>query len=560
MTLKEWLRNKALSFLGLGRYEGTPGDDRLTFINDEDHAVKQKIREYNVWYSGDSDELLNFYTRQNTIDYNYEPWFARNKRSYFWSVTSTENDIKRTHSGQPRNIVDTFVAIMGKPDIQGGHAELGRDNPVNQNIDNIITENNFWDLYEQCQVPLTLVEGWGCFKLNWDRDLSDYPIIQYYRAEQVDFIIKSNRLIAVIFKDYYTDAKNKRYLLTETRRTETRKDENGKLERDLHIVLEAFEVTGEDDMVKPVLLKDVDQFAHLEPHVVIENFNKLFAVPSRFYEDVHTNAFGRSIFTGKIDLFDDLDQCLSQAANTVRRSTAVEYFNSDFLERDVKTGLPIQPKEFDRKYVQYTGAKGADGGQLSAEPVQVTQPDINFAQYSEHAIQIMLQIINGIMSPATLGIDISKRDNAEAQREKEKITIFTRNMLIESETRILQELFSQALCAYECMNTGKITTKSYDISVTYSAFADDSFENKIGTLGDAFTKRILSPKMYMSRLYGHSLSESDYNSELAYLEKVIDKDDEDPFKDDPMKKMMQNAKNVEFEVENDEEEEQEPFN
>ena len=558
MTLKEWLRAKALSFLGLGKYEGTPGDDRLTFINDEDHAVKQKIREYNVWYSGDSDELLNFYTRQNTIDYNYEPWFARNKRSYFWSVTSTENDIKRSHSGQPRNIVDTIVAIMGKPDVQGGHAELGRDNPVNKNIDNIIRENDFWNMYEQLQVPLTLVEGWGCFKLNWDRDLSDYPIIQYYRAEQVDFVIKSNRLIAVIFKDYYTDGKNKRYLLTETRRSEVVKTENNKLRRDLHIVLEAFEVTGEDDIVKPVSLKDVDQFAHLEEHVVIEGFNKLFAIPSRFYEDVHTNAFGRSIYTGKIDLFDDLDQCLSQAANTVRRSTVVEYFNSDFLERDVKTGLPIQPKEFDRKYVQYTGAKGADGGFLSADPVQVTQPDTNFAQYSEHAIQIMLQIINGIMSPATMGIDISKRDNAEAQREKEKITIFTRNMLIAAETRILQELFSQALCAYECMNTGKITVKEYDISVNYSAFADDSFENKIGTLGDAFTKRILSPKMYMSKLYGHTLSESDYNSELAYLEQAIKKDDEDPFEEeaDQQKEEIEDL----LGVNKDEEQEQEPFN
>ena len=558
MTLKEWLRAKALSFLGLGKYEGTPGDDRLTFINDEDHAVKQKIREYNVWYSGDSDELLNFYTRQNTIDYNYEPWFARNKRSYFWSVTSTENDIKRSHSGQPRNIVDTIVAIMGKPDVQGGHAELGRNNLVNQHIDNIIRENDFWNMYEQLQVPLTLVEGWGCFKLNWDRDLSDYPIIQYYRAEQVDFVIKSNRLIAVIFKDYYTDGKNKRYLLTETRRTEVVKTKNNKLRRDLHIVLEAFEVTGEDDVVKPVSLKDVDQFAHLEEHVVIEGFNKLFAIPSRFYEDVHTNAFGRSIYTGKIDLFDDLDQCLSQAANTVRRSTVVEYFNSDFLERDVKTGLPIQPKEFDRKYVQYTGAKGADGGFLSADPVQVTQPDTNFAQYSEHAIQIMLQIINGIMSPATMGIDISKRDNAEAQREKEKITIFTRNMLIAAETRILQELFSQALCAYECMNTGKITVKEYDISVNYSAFADDSFENKIGTLGDAFTKRILSPKMYMSKLYGHTLSESDYNSELAYLEEAINKDDEDPFEEeaDQQKEEIEDL----LGVNKDEEQEQEPFN
>ena len=84
-TLREWIRKKALSFLGLSQYDGTPGDDRLTFINDEDHIMNTKIREYNIWYSGDSDELLNFYTRQNTIDYNYEPWYSRNNRdNSYW--------------------------------------------------------------------------------------------------------------------------------------------------------------------------------------------------------------------------------------------------------------------------------------------------------------------------------------------------------------------------------------------------------------------------------------------------------------------------------------------
>jgi hypothetical protein len=61
----------------------------------------------------------------------------------------------------------------------------------------------------------------------------------------------------------------------------------------------------------------------------------------------------------------------------------------------------------------------------------------------------MMQIINGVMSPATLGIDISKRDNAEAQREKEKVTIFTRNGIIDTETPILKDL---------CDNTSKIFT------------------------------------------------------------------------------------------------------
>lgn len=522
-TLKEWIKKKALSFLGLSQYDGTPGDDRLTFINDEDHIQNSKIREYNMWYAGDSDELLNFYTRQNTIDYNYEPWYNRNKKSYFWSVASTENDIKRTHSGQPRNIVDTLVAVIGKPDIQGGPHEMGPENVINENIDAIIRENKFWKIYEQQQMPLTLVEGWGCYKINWDLDLSDYPIILYYRAEAVDFIYKSNRLIGVIFKDFYTDGKNKKYLVTETRRLE---------KRNLYIDKEAFLLSGEDDTLTKVKIKDVPELAHLEEHLVIEGFNNLLAVPCVFYEDTHTPAPGRSIFTGKIDLFDDLDQCLSQAANTVRRSTAVEYFDSNFLDRDSKTGMLVAPKEFDRKLVMYRGSTGPDGTSQGSTPVQVTQPELNFEQYSTQAISILMQIVNGIMSPATLGIDISKRDNAEAQREKEKVTIFTRNLLVDTESDILKDLFSQVLCAYELMRTGTITHPHYDISINYSEFADDSFENKIAVLGDAYDKKNISPRMYATKLYGHSLSASDFQAELEFLEEASQNREENPFDED----------------------------
>ena len=80
---------------------------------------------------------------------------------------------------------------------------------------------------------------------------------------------------------------------------------------------------------------------------------------------------GRSIFTGKIDLFDDLDQCYSQAANTVRRSTTHEYFNVLYLEKDERTGMPIMPKNFDRKYIMFRGGKNADGRLLSLQEIHL---------------------------------------------------------------------------------------------------------------------------------------------------------------------------------------------
>lgn len=524
MTLKQWIQKKVLGLLKVSQNNQLPSEEeRLTFINDKQAMARMRVREYNVWYAGDSEELLNFYTHGNTISYYYEPFYMRNKKGYFWAINSTESDIKRTHSGQPKNIVDILTAIMGLPEVKGGSKDFPEFyNKVNNTLQAIIDDNNFWDTYEQEQVPYTMVEGWGCWKVAWDTDVSQYPIPMYYRAENVDFIYKLNRITGVIFKDYYSDGK-RRYLITETRYT---------AHGDLIIEKELFEVLGsvEDEAsLKKVDFEEIEAFSHVEKKLVVEGYTGLLAVPCIFLKDPTGDTPGRSLFAGKVDLFDDLDQALSQSANTVRKSTPVEYFDTDFLERDRKTGMPIQPKVYDRKYVMVKGATTADGTSMSREPVTVTQPNLDFSQYSTEAVQILLQIMNGIISPATLGMDIAKKDNAEAQREKEKVTIFTRNKLARAEKNILEKLFNELLIANELMHTGTVTVFDYTISVNYPEFADESFENKITILGEMLAKGALSYKMYLTKLYGGSLSEEDYKQELEFLEEFHKAGEEDPF-------------------------------
>ena len=473
MTIKEWIRKKVLGLLKVSQYDSLPQEEeRLTFINDKDAITRSRVREYNIWYKGDSDELLNYYTKQNTIDYNYEPWYSRNKRSYFWTISSTEGDIKRTHSGQMRNIIDTLTAIVGVPEVKAGHPEMPQSNVVNENLEEILEENDFWELFAQEQVPMTMVEGWGCYKVAWDKDLSDNPIVMYYKAENVEFIYKMKRITGIIFKDYYTDGK-KQYLITETRYTA---HGNLRVEKEIFLIEGSAE---EDSPLKKVKFSDVPAFGNVDDKLEITNYKGLLAVPCVILKDSSGDMHGRSFFAGKIDLLDDLDQALSQSSNTVRRSTPVEYLNTDFLERDKKTGMPKQPKVYDRKYINVKGAKTADGTANTSEPITVTQPNLDFAKYSTEAIQILLQIMNGIISPATLGVDIAKKDNAEAQREKEKVTIFTRNMVTGREQKILKKLFNELLCAKQLMNEGVITVKDYNISITFPEFADDSYENKI---------------------------------------------------------------------------------
>ena len=70
MQIKEYLRRKILGMLGLAKYEGKTVEERLTFINDAENLVRSRICEYNIWYGGDGDELLNYYTHEQMLNYN----------------------------------------------------------------------------------------------------------------------------------------------------------------------------------------------------------------------------------------------------------------------------------------------------------------------------------------------------------------------------------------------------------------------------------------------------------------------------------------------------------
>lgn len=517
MNVFEYIRNKAFRELGLMPNQGGPAADEAdTFVNDRDAVRLLAVREYDVWYDSNDSELLNFYTKQETIDYAYEPWFWRNKDCYFWCVASTENDIKRTTTGLPRDIVDTLVNVTGYPTVQHSVKAISDD------LNGILKTSGFWERWHDMQMPMTLVEGWGAWRVAWDTKLSNKPFAEYYTAENVDFIVNRGFIIGIIFKNWYDAPDGKRFLVTETRR-KTFNAETHNI--DLIVETEAFETDrGDKGQLRHVLYQDVPQLQGVEQRIVFQNFNKLLATPCVFFADPSGRMYGRSIYSGKISLFDDLDQNRSQDANSVRSSSVQKTFDQDFLERDPITKLPIQPKVFDLKFLRVKGQRNENGASQSSSAIEIKQPQLNFAQYSTDEMAIVTDILQGVLSPATLGIDVAKRDNGDAQREKEKVTIFTRNAIIRKETDILKSVFSDILVANEYLKEsnvkGEITVKDYSdqIDVNFPEFADASYENKLKVLSDAYGNGALSPDEYVTQLYGSSISEDRRQSLIKFLE------------------------------------------
>lgn len=538
MNLDEYKRKRLYAYSGGIAAGGSPADEsRLTFIGNESEIRKYKLREHRIWYNGDSDELLNFFTKNGMIDLNLEPWYFRNKKSSFWCVSASEDDVKRTHSGQPYNIVTTMVGLVGIPDVKAGKSpkssvfrtgqSAGSENPEDDKLAEILDGCGFWDMYANEQMPLTLVDGWGAYKVSWDLAFSDHPYVSYYDAENVDFCWRAGKVVGMMFTDWYVGEDGRsRYLVTEFRYINPRRDaETGLMTRDLTIEKKAWgAVPGDETQMMEIadIEEKVPALKGAAGTVMIRNFDRLLATPCVFYRNAADKRTpGRSIFEGKEDLFDDLDQELSQKSNTVRRSTPEELWNSDFMERDAETGLPIQPKVYDRKFLSYAGGRDANGAVNTSEPVQVTHPNVNIAMYSDAAITTLSQILAGILSPATMGIGVAAMATQESQREKEKITVTTRNHLIKRETDILESVMSDLLCCEEYLRTGCITRIKYDVSIKFSEFADNTFEEKSAVLADALVSGSMSPEMYMDKLYGDSLSEDDYRRELEYLKQRL---------------------------------------
>ncbi len=525
MNVFTWIKNKVYKFLKLTK-ENNPNNERMTFINDDEAIRIEKIRSNKVWYYGDGDELLNWYTNQQAYGWMANPIYNRNKRNFFWGLSSVESNIKRIHSGIPKAIVDTISNVVGLPTIT-----CDADDALKA----IFDENDFeFKLLQEIR-PLVCVEGDGAIKINWNTNLSKEPLIEFYESENWSPIVKGGILVGMIFKSYYQDHKGRNYVLFETRSLRP---------EGLAIEYNLYQLAKNDELVE-VPFDRVPEIAGLQDkNMLINGLHNLLALPIKYYFDSLRKERGKSLYDGKLDLFDMLDEILSQASQTNRVSTPVEYYPTDLLQR-TKDGIPLLPKIYNRQFVQVDATMDGDGNVNSQ--IQTTQPDLNFDKYGNLMVDVLNTIYVGLVSPSTMGQNIAKNDNAEAQREKEKQTIFTRNTIIKNETNVLEKLVNMLLIVKNYLLTGEFVERDFNVSIKYDEFANPSFESELQTLGPAWTQGEISTERYVSLLWAGKLSDEEMMKEVQWLDSNRQRDDFD------LNSLMQHENGLNNEVNNTDE-------
>ena len=415
-----------------------------------------------VWYRGKPAELSQFFSQNDDGVGN----------TSFWGATSSTGvSFRKIHSGIPALMVDTLADIVCSDllTVTAGDGETTRQ----WNL--LARENNFEHLLKRA-VKTALAEGDGAFKISVDKRLSNFPVIEFYGASRVDYVYDRGRISAVIFKTSY-EHDRKLYRLREAYTP------NGVF----------YSLSGERGEVG---LNSIPQTAELVD--VVNHGRFMMAVPLMFDASATREGRGRSLFDGKQGAFDGLDECISQWIDALRDGRVKQYIPESMIPRNAENGRLIRPNAFDSRYV----ATGTDMREDAVNQIITCQPEIRTSALAETYSAFLELCLQGILSPSTLGIDLKKRDNADAQREKEKTTMYIRNRLVRTLQETLPRLVNAVLQTAASLDNPGCQLDDVAVAAEFGEFANPSFESRLESVGRAFSLGIMSAETVVEQLYG----------------------------------------------------------
>lgn len=429
------------------------------YLDYDANAIKNRI-----WYRGDSNELSQLY---GSIG-------AGNASTMFWASRSSKGmEMRKIHTGLPAVIVDTLAGI-----VVNNINDMEFQSKVYEDLwGEIDRENGFKKLLDRA-IKETLYIGDGAWKISLDKDVSRYPILEYYPGDRVEYSTRRGRVQEVIFKTRMK-ANRREYELREY---------YGRG----YVWYELWQ--GEHQ----VELSEIDTLAGLEPVRFGPQDDKyMMAVPMQFFPSGKWEGRGQSIFDRKTDNFDSLDEAWSQWMDALRAGRAKTYIPENLIPRDPNTGQLLRPNAFDNRFIRTE----QDMAQGAESKVQTEQASIPHDAYVATYATALDQCLQGLISPSTLGIDIKKLDNAEAQREKEKVTLYMRDNMVEPLQKDLKKLIETTLRVYYEAE-GMPLTEDVEVDVSFGDYANPSFESQVETIGKAKAQGIMSIEASIDELYG----------------------------------------------------------
>ncbi len=465
-TMANKLRKGLRNFLQIN-----PASENIIIIDEGMDFLTSCVKN-RIWYAGKSKQLTDLYGQLDVPS------------TMFWKAPMTQGmEIRKIHIPLASLIVDTIAKIVVS-DYNGVEITSKNSTYYADRWAEIEKENKFSEDLKELVTDIGIV-GDGAFKISFDKEISDKPIIEWFPGERVKFKYKRKHIREIIFyTDYYE--KGKRYQFAE-------------IYGYGYIKYELYNSEG-----KQVPVNFISETSWIDGQGVTFDESVMWAVPVIFGKSSLYKGRGKSLIEDKDEAFDSLDEVWSQWMDALRAGRTKEYIPECMIPRNPDTGELLKPNSFDNRFIEI-GDDMKEGG--SGNRIYTESPSIQHESYLSSYITALDLCLQGVISPSTLGIDVKKLDNADAQREKEKTTLYTRQSLVELLENVIPALVKAVLNADACYYQTMYVPNDVTINLKFGEYANPSFESQVETVGKARQSSIMSIEAGVDELYGDSKSE-----------------------------------------------------
>ena len=435
-----------------------PNADALT---SKPMLFTRTLQENAVWNQGMPEQIEWFYkdTYPKLTGFKAD---TKPALSYFWAKVT--NKTVRVHSGIPSLISETMVNLIAGPGMSYTVNEVDGEetNPDTERLMTILEDNEFEDTLFPKGANMQSYGGYLGWKLNIDKEVSEFPILEFVQPENTEVIQKRGRNFAYIFKSTF-EREDDTYELQEIY---TKNKQGTPI-----ITYKLFKYDGAELQEVEIDEKEYPtvEFVGLEsiPAGIINN--------SALNPQFKGSPYGQSDYHNSTSLFNALDEILSQEMTALRFARPKRFMSKDMLHKN-SSGLEETFDDFEVDYEMID----ADPDDKNANSYIPIEQKIDVLMYSSAGSRYMERILNNAgLSPSTVGIVNIQNEStdADSQREREKTSLRTREMKLKIWRKELTRMFRIVLEFEDVMNG--VTPQEYEVAINFNDFSIPGFEQRI---------------------------------------------------------------------------------
>ena len=448
--------------------------------------------------SNDPVVIRNFY-REGVAKLLQDKWISANVKDKFMAQSIDGQAF--VYFGICPMIVQGKVNLVASNGFKCASNNKAIDDKLNEFIDNACLNARFAE-------GVYLESGLGDFlyRLSYDPKTSDKPLIDVIEPQNFEVNYSRGHIKSFVIKVPSSD--NEGYELREI----YYKNMNGD-------VCIAYRFYYDNKYVDPSDKSLVEQcMLHFDRELDLrEKVLPFKDFPIVFKKNANSNQLykgerGVPDIQGLDTIEDALTESISDLVDAIRKGGIKEYIDESLVPQDVD-GNDLKVNHFNKTVIT---TKGSSNPANPKTLWQVTQGDIKWESYTKTIQNLMSIAINKAgLAPTTLGLTglESINSSAESQEAREKTSLRTRELCLNTWEKTLKELLNKYLQMLDYIDGTEIFDYSSLIKISFDDYISPSIENVTEVLANQVMAGLKSQKHAIKDL-NDDYTDEDADNEL----------------------------------------------